>query len=184
MMIILRILRIQPWLGPTKLHCFGLSISFNLIYNIYVVCREFLSRLKFCVYPQLPAKIFDLTEDYKTSCQFYIFLYFVIFFSLLLQADCVASNQLLIFTCFHRKYLSFPCFTDIPKFCLNPTIFLLVYQKNLSSQTHFTIVVIVFTWFVGQLPTVWYIKHISEIRRWKVIWIWRLYARKKKRKTL
>ena len=67
MMIILRILRIQPCLGPTKLHCFGLSISFNLIYNIYVVCREFLSRLKFCVYPQLPAKIFDLTEDYKTS---------------------------------------------------------------------------------------------------------------------
>ena len=32
--MILRILRIQPWLGPTKskLHCFGVSISFNLIY--------------------------------------------------------------------------------------------------------------------------------------------------------
>ena len=117
-MIILIILRIQPWLCPTKLHCFGVSISFNLIYNIYMWFVE-----NFCVYPQLPAKIFDSTEDYKTGCQFYIFLYFVIFFSSLLQADCVASNQPLIFTCFHRKYLSFPCFTDIPQFFFNRTIF-------------------------------------------------------------
>ena len=80
MMIVLRILRIQPWLGPTKLHCFGVSISFNLIYNIYVVCREFLSKLKFCDCPQLPAKIFDLTEDYKTGCQFYILSSFFLYY--------------------------------------------------------------------------------------------------------
>ena len=80
MMIILRILRIQPWLGPTKLHCFGVSISFNLIDNIYVVCREFLSKLKFCVYPQLPAKIFDLTGDYKTGCKFFFFYILSSFF--------------------------------------------------------------------------------------------------------
>ena len=44
--------------------------------------------------PSKPAKIVNLTEDYKTGCQFFIFIYFVVLFSLLLvlQTDCVASK--------------------------------------------------------------------------------------------
>ena len=61
--------------------------------------------LKILRRPSNPAKILDLPEDYKTCCQFFILLYFVFFFSLLLQTDCVASNQPLIFIYIHRKYL-------------------------------------------------------------------------------
>ena len=49
--------------------------------------------LKILRRPSYPAKILDLPEDYKTGCQLFILLYFVFFVSLLLQTDCVASNQ-------------------------------------------------------------------------------------------
>ena len=62
--------------------------------------------LKILRRPSNPAKILDLPEDYKTGCQFFIFLYFVFFFSLLYyKQTCVASNQPLICIYFHRKYL-------------------------------------------------------------------------------
>ncbi len=96
------------------MYCVGLSITFHFIYNNYMnFCLKMLRP------PSNPAKNLDLPEDYKTSCQFFILLYFVFCFSLLLQTDCVASNQPLTFTYFHRKYLSFPCLTVIHELFLN-----------------------------------------------------------------
>ena len=75
-------------------HHFRTDISVQKSERVKMLCR-----------PSDPAKILDLPEDYKTGGQFFILLYFVFFFSLLLQTDCVASNQPLIFIYFHRKYL-------------------------------------------------------------------------------
>ena len=85
----------------------------------------------FCVYPQLPAKIFYLTEDYKTSCQFFILLYFVIFFSLLLQADCVASNQPLILPAFTENICHFLVLRIFPSFFLIAQ-FVYLFTKRIS----------------------------------------------------
>ena len=104
------------------MHCFGLSITFHLIYNN--ICMWFGQNfcLKSLRRPSNPAKILDSPKDYKTGCQFFILSYFVFFFSLLLQTDCVASNQPLVFIYFHRKYMSFPCFTAIHQLFLNQKI--------------------------------------------------------------
>ena len=149
------------------MHCLGLFFSktFQLIYNntcrwlgqnffLNILCRS-----------SNPANIFELPEDYNTGREFFILLYFVFFFPLPLQTECVASNQPLTFTYYPRKYLSFPCFTAIHQLFLNRTKMLTFYQKICTTQTHFIIFAMVFTWFVGQLPTVSYKKHVSEISR-------------------
>ena len=82
---------------------------------------------------------------YNTGRKFFILLYFVFFFSLPLQTECVSSNQPLTFTYFPRKYLSFPCFTTIHQLFLNRTKMSTFLPKNCATQTHFTIVVMVFT---------------------------------------
>ena len=95
------------------MHCLGLSKTFQMIYNN--TCRwsgqNFF--LKIWYRSSNPANILELPEDYNTGREFFILLYFVFFFSLPLQTECVASNQPLTFTYFPRKYLSFPCFTVI-----------------------------------------------------------------------
>ena len=75
----------------------------------YISCRDYKLLIKRPKTPRLlclpsnAATFFDLPEYYKTGCQFFSLLYniIVLFFSLLLQTDCVASNQPIIFAHFH-----------------------------------------------------------------------------------
>ena len=113
------------------MHCLGLSKTFQLIYNN--TCRWLGQNffLKILCRSSNPANIFELPEDYNTGREFFILLYFVFFFSLPLQTECVASNQPLSFTYFPRKYLSFPCFTAIHQLFLNRTKMLTFLPKKL-----------------------------------------------------
>ena len=111
------------------MHCLGLSKTFQMIYNN--TGRWFGQNffLKIWYRSSNPAKFFELPEDYNTGREFFILLYFVFFFSLPLQTECVASNQPLTFTYFPSKYLSFPCFTAIHQLFLNRTKILTFTQK-------------------------------------------------------
>ena len=113
------------------MHCLGLSKTFQLIYNNTCMWLWQNFFLKILCRSSNPANIFELPEDYNTGREFFILLYFVFFFSLPLQTECVASNQPLTFTYFPRKYLSFPCFTAIHQLFLNHTNFLTFLPKKL-----------------------------------------------------
>ena len=72
----------------------------------YISCRDYkllIKRpktprpLRFCVYPQMRPRFLICLNISKQAVNFFSLLYIVFFFSLLLQTDCVASNQPLIF---------------------------------------------------------------------------------------
>ena len=128
------------------MHCFSLSITFRLIYNN--TCMWFGQNfiLKILRRPSNPAKILDLPEVYKTGCQFFIFLYFVYFFLYYYKQTVLHLTS--------PSFLSTSCFTAIHQLFLNRKKCELFYKTKCATQTHFTIVVMVFTRFVGQLPAV------------------------------
>ena len=86
---------------------------------IYVCGLDRISVLKFCVDPQIQPKCLICLKITKPSISYFIM--FCVLFSLPLQTECVASSQPLTFTYFHRKYLSFSCFTAIHQLFLNRT---------------------------------------------------------------